>query len=68
MFFEVRIYKPDGTLKNKLSSAELGEKYWQQLENIEGETVSSNSGTKPVAGWVKAKLDLEFPPNLKLNY
>jgi hypothetical protein len=68
MFFEVRIYKSDGALKSKVSSAELVGKHWQKFEQIEGDIGLNISGTKPVPAWVTAKLDLEFLPNLKLNY
>jgi hypothetical protein len=67
MFFEVRIYKANGTLKQKISSTELHNKYWKNFEKIEGEIGLNTSGTKPVPAWVKAKLDLEFPSSLELG-
>ena len=66
MFFEVRVYKADGTLKQKISRTELINIHWKTFEKIEGEIGLNTSGTKPVPGWVKAKLDLEFPSNLEL--
>ncbi|MDH5459036.1 MAG: hypothetical protein OEY26_09990 [Nitrospinota bacterium] len=67
MFYEVRVYKADGTLKNKVSSTELNNRHWQKYEEMEGEIGLNTTGTKPVPGWVKAKLDLEFPSNLEVN-
>ena len=67
MFFEVRVYKPDGTLKKKISRTELTNIHWGNFEKTESEIGLNTSGTKPVPGWVKAKLDLEFPSNLELG-
>ena len=67
MFYEVRVYKADGRLKQKLSSSELTNLHWNKFEKIEGEIGLNTSGTKPVPGWVKAKLDLGFPSNLELG-
>ena len=67
MFFEVRVLKADGTLKQKISSTELSDQHWNKFEKIEGEIGLNTSGTKPVPAWVKAKLDLEFPSNLELG-
>jgi len=68
MFFEVRIFKSDGTLKSKVSSTELVGKHWQKFEKIEGDIGLNSSGTKPVPAWVKAKLDLEFPSHFEFNH
>ncbi len=68
MFYEVRVYKPDGKLKKRISQTELSEKHWEEFEKVEGEIGLNNSGTKPVPAWVKAKLDLEFPSNVELDY
>ena len=68
MFFEVRVYKADGKLKQKISSTELTHIHWDKFAKVEGEIGLNTSGTKPVPGWVKAKLDLKFPSNLELNY
>ncbi|HEY5690965.1 MAG TPA: hypothetical protein VIS49_05855 [Cyclobacteriaceae bacterium] len=57
----------DGTLKNKVSSTELNNRHWQKYEEMEGEIGLNTTGTKPVSGWVKAKLDLEFLTNLEVN-
>jgi hypothetical protein len=68
MFYEVRVYKADGTLKQKISNTELSNQHWDNFEKIE-EGIGLNSfGTKPVPGWVKTKLDLEFPSNLELDH
>lgn len=67
MFFEVRVFKSDGTLKQKISSTELSDQHWNKFEKTEGEIGLNTSGTKPVPAWVKAKLDLEFPSNLELG-
>ena len=68
MFFEVRIYKADGKLMNKVSSIALNNRHWNEFEKIEGGIGLNSSGTKPVPTWVKNKLDLEFPSNLELNH
>jgi hypothetical protein len=68
MFFEVRVYKADGTLKQKISRTELSNQHWNNFEKIEGEIGLNSSGTKPVPGWVKTKLNLEFPSNLELDH
>ncbi len=68
MFYEVRIYKADGTLKKQISRTELSDKHWENFEKIEGEIGLNTSGTKPVPAWVKAKLDVEFPTNLELDH
>ena len=68
MFYEVRVYKANGKLKKKISQTELSDQYWEKFEKIEGEIGLNNSGTKPVPAWVKAKLDLEFPSNVELDY
>ena len=68
MFYEVRVYKSNGTLKKSVSQAELSENHWKKFEKIEGEIGLNSTGTKPVPAWVKAKLDLEFPSNLELDY
>jgi len=68
MFYEVRVYKANGTLKQRISSTELTDKHWDKFEKTEGEIGLNSSGTKPVPAWVKAKLDMEFPSNLELGY
>lgn len=67
MFFEVRVYKADGTLKKKISRTELSNAHWENFEKVEGEIGLNTSGTKPVPAWVKAKLDVEFPSNMELD-
>jgi hypothetical protein len=67
MFYEVRVYKADGKLKQKISSNELTTNHWDNFAKVEGEIGLNTSGTKPIPGWVKAKLDLEFPSNLELG-
>ena len=68
MFYEVRVYKTNGKLKQRISEVELSNKHWEKFEKIEGEIGLNSSGTKPVPSWVKAKLDLEFPSDLELDY
>jgi hypothetical protein len=68
MFYEVRVYKPNGTLKKKISSTELSNWHWKKFEQIEEGIGLNNFGIKPVSAWVKAKLDLEFPSNLESDY
>jgi len=68
MFYEVRVYKANGTLKQSVSSTELTDKHWKIFEKVEGEIGLNSSGMKPVPKWVKAKLDMEFPSDLELGY
>lgn len=68
MFYEVRIYKPNGKLKQKISQTELSEKHWKEFEKVESEIGLNNSGTKPVPAWVKTRLDVEYPSNVELDY
>jgi hypothetical protein len=67
MFFEVRVYKADGRLKQKISSIELTNTHWNKFKKVEEEIGLNTSGTKPVSKGVKAKLDLQFPSDLELN-
>ena len=60
--------KKNGKLKQTISETELNQKHWETFEKIEGEIGLNSSGTKPVPGWVKAKLDLEYPSNIELDY
>ncbi len=68
MFYEVRVYKPNGTLTKRISSTELSSKHWNNFEKIEEGIGLNSQGTKPVPAWVKTKLDLEFPSNLEPGY
>ncbi|MCH7498694.1 MAG: hypothetical protein IH886_01570 [Nitrospinae bacterium] len=68
MFFEVRVYRPDGKLKKTISRTQLSNGHWKQFEKTESEIGLNTSGMKPVPAWVKHKLDLEFPNHLELNY
>ena len=68
MFYEVRVYKPNGKLKQTISETDLSDNHWEKFEKMEGEIGLNNSGKKPVPSWVKAKLDLEFPSNVELDY
>lgn len=68
MFFEVRVYKPNGKLKQTISSSDLKNKHWRSFEKTESEISLNTPGIKPVPAWVKKKLDLEFPTNLELNF
>jgi len=68
MFYEVRIYKANGKLKEKISSTELSGQHWDKFEKIEEGIGLNTTALKPVPAWVKAKLDLEFPSNLESDY
>ncbi len=67
MFFEVRVYRPDGKLKKTISRTKLSKKHWKQFEQTESQISLNSTGMKPVPAWVKHKLDLEFPTHLELN-
>jgi hypothetical protein len=66
MFFEVRVYRPDGKLKKTISRTELSKGHWKQFEKTESQISLNSPGMKPVPAWVKHKLDLEFPTHLEL--
>jgi hypothetical protein len=68
MFYQVKIYKADGTLKETVSTNQLSDKHWKTFEKMESEISLNSTGMKPVPGWVKQKLDLQFPSNLELDY
>lgn len=68
MFYEVRVYKPNGKLKKTVSRTELSDQYWERYKQTESEISLNNSGTKPVPTWVKQKLDLEFPSQMELDF
>lgn len=68
MFYEVRVYKPNGKLKKTVSRTELSDQYWERYKQTESEISLNNSGTKPVPAWVKQKLDLEFPSQMELDF
>ncbi len=68
MFFEVRVYKPNGKLKKTVSRTELNHQYWEKYRQTESEISLNNPGTKPIPAWVKHKLDLEFPSNMELDH
>ncbi|NIV72166.1 hypothetical protein GWN26_07905 [Candidatus Saccharibacteria bacterium] len=67
MFYEVKVFKPNGELKRTISQTELHHNHWNKFEKTESEISLNNSGTKPVPAWVKNKLDLEFPTNIELQ-
>ena len=68
MFFEVRVYKPNGKLKKTISQTQLQNIHWKTFEKMESAINLNTPGMKPVPAWVKHKLDLEFPTHLELNY
>ena len=68
MFYQVRVYKPDGELKETVSSTELNNRHWEKFEKSESEISLNSTGIKPVPAWVKKKLDLSFPSNVELDY
>jgi hypothetical protein len=68
MFYEVRVYRPNGKLNKKISSTELSYKHWETFDKIEEGIGLNTTGAKPVPAWVKVKLDLEFPSNLESDY
>ena len=67
MFYEVRVYKPNGKLKTTISRTELSQNHWKKFEKTESKISLNTPGIKPVPAWVKNKLDLQFPTNLELN-
>lgn len=67
MLYEVKIKKPDGTVKKVVSKDEVDKVYWDHF--FEGESnIGLVTGLKAqVPNWVKKKLDLTFPDNYELT-
>ena len=61
MLYEIRIKKPDGTLKKVISAEEVDKIYWKQFYESENSIGLVTSPKAKVPNWVKQRLDLVFP-------
>jgi len=61
MFYDVRILNKDGSVKKTIPAKKLSEKHWKTFEQMEDGIGLLSTAVKPVPGWVKRKLDLQFP-------
>lgn len=67
MFYEVRIKKPDGTVKKVVSSQKLNKIHWENFQKSE-EAIGLVTSNKPqVPNWVKQTLDVVYPETLDMN-
>ena len=60
MFHEVRIFNPDGELKQVVPSKDLSRAYWKNFEIAEDQISLTNTGRAKVPRWIKDHLDVEF--------
>ena len=68
MFYQVKIYRPDGKLKSTVSKKQLTEKHWEDFEQAESNIGLLTSAQKPVPAWVKTRLDQIYPTAGESNY
>ncbi len=61
MFHDVRVFNPNGQLTHMIPSSELSRMHWRKFEKMEDEISLTHTGQMKVPGWVKRRLDLEFP-------
>ncbi len=60
MFYEVKVYNPDGTVKKVVSTNELKETHWENFRKSEESMSLQNSERPRVPQWVKQTLDSQF--------
>ena len=61
MFYDVRILGPDGKVKRTIHSNELSNRHWRNFATMEGSMTLTTAGQSNVPGWIKKKLDVEYP-------
>lgn len=61
MFYDVRILNPDGKIKRILDSRELSKKHWENFRKMEDRICLTSSGTIKVPGWVKRRIEMQYP-------
>ncbi len=67
MFYEVRVKRPDGTVKKVVSEKKLNKMHWENFWKSE-EAIGLVTSSKPqVPTWVKQTLDLVYPDYNDLN-
>jgi hypothetical protein len=60
MFYQVRIKRPDGTVKKVVSEQKLNRIHWDNFQKSEEEIGLVTASKQQVPTWVKQKLDLEY--------
>ncbi len=61
MFYEVRVKRPDGTVKDVLSGQQLSKIYWDQFWQNEESIRKNRPGSPNVSESVRQTLDVMFP-------
>ncbi|MGP0565310.1 hypothetical protein ACTRW9_09395 [Nitrospina sp. 32_T5] len=61
MIYEVKIIKPDGSLKEVISSDRLEKMYWETFYKNEDNIGLVTAPKAQVPSWVKQRLDLNYP-------
>ena len=61
MFYQVRITRPDGTVKKIVTEKKLNRIHWENFQKSEEEIGLVTASKQQVPAWVKQKLDLEYP-------
>lgn len=67
MFHEVRIFNPNGDLKQVVPSKDLSRSYWKNFEIAEDQISLTNTGRAKVPRWIKDHLDVEFHESYDSN-
>ena len=70
MFYQVRIKRPDGTVKKVVSESKLTRRHWDNFQKSEEEIGLVTASKQQVPTWIKQKLDVEYPETYSdlLNY
>jgi len=61
MFYQVRIFSPEGKLADTIESEELSKKFWDEFYKTENNISLVSNGKTQTPRWVKERLDLQFP-------
>lgn len=61
MFYNVRILGPDGKIKKVINSGQLSNRHWKNFLKMESSMNLSSNGRPNVPGWIKKKLEMEYP-------
>lgn len=64
MIYEVKIIKPDGSLKEVISSERLEKMYWDTFYKNEENIGLVTAPKAQVPAWVKQRLDLNYPDSV----
>lgn len=64
MIYEVKIKKPDGSLKKVISSDELEKTYWETFYKNEENIGLVTAPKAQVPNWVKQRLDVHYPDTI----